>query len=759
MSDLKEMSQMTPAELCMSLMRADTEEEVVSLLTGAGYWDDAKVWRYLGDDENNFATIGNQQSEAVAALIEKIINSVDSRLTNACRIHGVEPSGPEAPTSIRDAVARFFEGKAVGTHSAEAGRVAFWTDSKATEEGRLLTVTATGKTPEEGCPSITVSDEGEGQTPDEFPHTFMSLHRANKLKIPFVQGKFNMGGTGVFQFCDTQSRVQLVVSRRNPQLLGPNAPMRDQEWGFTVVRREAPTAGTRSSVFTYLAPVDANSDRQGNVLSFAADTWPIFPEASSSVRDAYHRRAAHGALVKMYEYKWQGTKSNIIQSRDGLLRRLDQGLPELGLPVRVYECRPNYRGHAGSFSTNVLGLSARLQRDRAAQLEPEFPRGTLINVDGRTVRAHVYAFKKDIAATEYRTKTNGVIFAINGQSHASRDTGFFRLKDVGMGYLEDSLLLMVDCTGIDGMVREDLFMNSRDRLRDNATSARLIQELKQFLHDDATLRALRNRRRAEDLEDRLSDSKPLANVLEDLIKRSPSLATLFLKGSNIPSPFPPGSGLGTGGTGIGSGAEFKGKEYPTFFHFKDRQRGEELLRDASVGRRARIAFETDATDDYFTREEFPGEATVWQILDDGSQRTFDNKTRMDNPKSGIAMLNLELPDDAQAGGTLIFDIEVTDDTRIEPFVNRLILKVSPEKAGGGGGGEGKKARRRNGNGNGSLGGGGLALPPITLVREGEWNSFTSFHTFTEDSALVIVNAGDGEDDGETIATPAHSTSM
>src|ERR1700687_5119789 len=121
MNDLKEMSQMTPAELCMSLMRADTEEEVVSLLTEAGYWDDAKVWRYLGDDENNFATIGNQQSEAVAALIEKIINSVDSRLTNACRIHGVEPNGPEAPTSIRDAVARFFEGKAVGTHSAEAG--------------------------------------------------------------------------------------------------------------------------------------------------------------------------------------------------------------------------------------------------------------------------------------------------------------------------------------------------------------------------------------------------------------------------------------------------------------------------------------------------------------------------------------------------------------------------------------------------------------------------------------------------------------
>ena len=63
---------MSPAELCLALMRADPENEVVAVLTEAGYWYDPSRWRFFGDAENNFSTIGNQQSEAIAALVEKI---------------------------------------------------------------------------------------------------------------------------------------------------------------------------------------------------------------------------------------------------------------------------------------------------------------------------------------------------------------------------------------------------------------------------------------------------------------------------------------------------------------------------------------------------------------------------------------------------------------------------------------------------------------------------------------------------------------
>lgn len=69
-------------DLCLSLMEADTEERVVSLLEGAGYWRNEAVWRNYGDNESNFSTIGNQSSRSDAALVEKLINSVDHRLIN-----------------------------------------------------------------------------------------------------------------------------------------------------------------------------------------------------------------------------------------------------------------------------------------------------------------------------------------------------------------------------------------------------------------------------------------------------------------------------------------------------------------------------------------------------------------------------------------------------------------------------------------------------------------------------------------------------
>jgi hypothetical protein len=36
----KKITRLDTAELCLQLMRADSEEEVITLLEGAGYWDD-----------------------------------------------------------------------------------------------------------------------------------------------------------------------------------------------------------------------------------------------------------------------------------------------------------------------------------------------------------------------------------------------------------------------------------------------------------------------------------------------------------------------------------------------------------------------------------------------------------------------------------------------------------------------------------------------------------------------------------------------
>src|SRR5258708_20081366 len=201
-------------KLCDALLLADTEEEVITLLKGAKVWDNPKCWRLYGDSENNFSEAGNQQSRSDAALVEKLVNCIDARLTNECLAMTIDPEGAKAPKTIRQAVAQFVE-KHPKPDSEAAGRVRDWTSEFRSKVGRDITLAATGFRPREGKPCFTISDHGEGQTPDRFPDTLLSLNRSNKLRIPFVQGKFNMGGTGVLKFCG-RNNLQLVLSRRNP---------------------------------------------------------------------------------------------------------------------------------------------------------------------------------------------------------------------------------------------------------------------------------------------------------------------------------------------------------------------------------------------------------------------------------------------------------------------------------------------------------------------------------------------------------------
>ena len=87
------------------------------------------------------------------------------------------------------------------------------------------------------------------------PETFLSIDKNNKLSIHFVQGKFNMGGTGALRFCGEHS-LQLLITRRNPEILAMQKDRSDptqERWGFTVVRRQRPlpgAGGVKNSVFS-----------------------------------------------------------------------------------------------------------------------------------------------------------------------------------------------------------------------------------------------------------------------------------------------------------------------------------------------------------------------------------------------------------------------------------------------------------------------------------------------------------------------------
>ena len=694
-------------QLCLDLLRADTEEQVVGLLTQHGYWDDPKAWRPFGEREDNFSTIGNQSSSADVALVEKLVNSVDAVLMGESWAAGIRPNSAEAPQTIPEAVAQFFFDDR--SRADTLGRISYWSNAERRALSRRITLAATGS---RSNPSFTVADNGEGQTPNSMSKTLLSIDQQNKVDVHFVQGKFNMGGTGALRFCG-QHNLQLIISRRNPAIRSDEVQDESfDDWGFTVVRREDPTETKKVSTYTYLAP------QGGRILHFHADSLPLFPDRNKP----YARQSKWGTAIKLYEYNLPA-RSHILR-RDGLLYRLDLLLPQIALPVRLHECR-DYGGGRASFDTTLNGLGVRLSDDRGKNLEERFPTSHAFKIDGEPMTAEVYAFKRGRADT-YR-KGEGIILSVNGQTHGSLPRRFFARGAVGMGRLEDSILAMVDCSSISGRRREDLFMNSRDRMEQGEFLRAIEKELESILKEHPSLRELRERRRREDVASKLEDSKPFREILQAILNKSPSLAALFGGAGPLSDPFKSRT--------LKNRDEFSGKKHPTVFRFRNMSYGQELKRTTAANMRSRIAFETDVASNYFTRGQYPGGHELrsrHQVSPNGS--VPDYRLNLD---SGVATLNLPLPTNAKAGDLFSYELVVHDDTLVEPFINPFTILVGPPQNPSGGKGNGRKRSDSNKKGD-SENLKGLAVPIPKLVYERDWPAYWFRQMFRPESDSRFV---------------------
>jgi hypothetical protein len=692
-------------DLCMALLHAEAEAEVIEVLKKAAYWGNLAVWRYYGDVENNWGQSGNQQSLAEAALAEKIVNSVDARLINECLVRGINPKDTaNAPRSITAAVARFFEGAEPGKKQT-SGLIENWTDDRIREVAQGITLTATGTRP---TLNLTISDVGEGQSPRRLPNTILSLNRANKMYIPFVQGQFNQGGTGALRFCGVRN-LQLVISRRNPALLGPDPDERDKEWGFTIVRRERAsesTDGRRNSIFTFLAPVGVGKEhepRHGDVLSFTAATMPIFPDDNA----AYGRESPFGTAIKLYEYQYIGERSNIIMGRRVILRRLELLLPEIALPVRLYEFRQNAAGKVlpkGSRETTLVGLRRRLIDNE--NVEEGFPISLNFSPSGEKLVADVYVFKpegterdidddedeskdrKKLGGIKSYRKREGVVFVRNGQTQGHLPRDFFKRDSLKLKPLAEDMLVFVDCDKMSDDVREDLFMPSRDRLTDNAFKAELIDCLDQALKADDTLKQLRNKRQQERISEQLKEDRPLNDVLQSLIKSSPNLTQLLQLGQRISAPF------NTTSVASNPEKEFKGEIYPTFFKIKNVEYGKLYKRPAPINQRMKFTFETDARNDYFQRRIERGNFSLIYLDKNGKEQ--NSSYVGPSLKNGIASIMANLPEEVAIGDVVTYVARTEDAHRT--FENCIEVTVRPAtESHSGGSGTRRPPQNKPGN--------------------------------------------------------------
>ncbi|MFZ2651643.1 MAG: hypothetical protein WA210_16215 [Burkholderiaceae bacterium] len=637
---------MRDTELLQALLASETETDVIKALDALGLLEDKSRWRYLGNMPNNQSIVLNQQSTPAAALVEKFTNAQDALLMRYCKAAGIDPRSEMAPASMSDAVDQFLGGKVDAFSNPDSETKARDARRAYAEDNLVLYATGT-----KSRPSLSLYDAGEGQLAKDFSTTFCSLifgdaSGSYKGAINFVQGRFNMGSSGVLPFCSEKHRMQLIVSRVPMDVAGGN----DHEWGFTLI---CFFPSPQNPSWHYLV----GSDKQ--VMTAGKDPLGLLPRAnpkSGELTPPRERKVESGSLVKMYDFK--APLSNICGE---LFRKIEEFLLRPPLPLRLVECRKEYK--ANVMRNTVWDRLATWGKDR---MEPGFESGASVSVQletGETIPVEIYVYKAvkkdgELQDDPDRLQT-GLRAIINGQSHAKRDTQFFKTQAVDKEHIAGSMLVLLDCTKLNQASRNALFMSNRETFREDPLLTDLFKKVQRELKSHEGLIDLNNKRYEEKVKDAVNDEDGV-KALEELLATDPDLADLF----GTMKPGKAGSKIvtdGPGGPHVEPPKPFKGLQYPTFFKRKD---GATLVEtDIEKGELGRVSFLTDVRNDYFTRKRGVGQVTYTGDIVP-TTRLFNGRYTMTfAPDKKLAVgtkLNCQiLIKDSKGSGPFKLDVQVT----------------------------------------------------------------------------------------------------
>ena len=633
--------------LALSLYGSESEEEVEKILKKHNLWDEESLWSPLGDEESNYSIIGNQSANAVNSLVEKIVNSMDAVLTKECLKEGIDPKTKESPQSIKDALEKYFH--IPNGHLTNIG------NARRNEIGRNIYLIASGK---KTLPCITIMDKGEGQEPSRFSKTLLSLIQGAKKEIQFVHGKWGMGGSGSFLFCSPKHRLQFILSKKNHEILN----IKDTSWGFTIVRMFPAIGNSRMPVFKYLFP-------NKEILKFQSESIEIEPYLNDQRKISY-KAFESGTIFKLYQYNFNGMwRGGRLSSEIGrhLNNQISTALAGAALPFSITDLRDK---EPGIRLFNSLNVRLDIDINKKNLFEEGFPTNGKLNAGGELVDYRIYLFKYDFSKSEdqgratFAENNEGVLLVNYGQTQGTISDRFFRSKKVGMEILQKSILVLIDTSATSNQWQSDVFMNSRDRLRNTEHMKEIESQLADILSDHPLLKEHREKRARERTESSLKESKSFENVLEKILKQNETLSKILLSGTRLVNPF------NTIDVDI-KVEEFKGKQFPTFFTLKKNYL-ESHPRPSEFGRKIRIEFETDAQNDYFSRDLDSGE---FKLLLNDEPISYSSLALY----NGTGFLNLEIDKNNgyEVDKLYKFTTIISDITIIKPFENSFWIKTIP----------------------------------------------------------------------------------
>ncbi|MBI1768836.1 MAG: hypothetical protein HYR67_10720 [Bacteroidetes bacterium] len=628
-------------QLFWDLYNSNSEEELSFIFEKNKILKNPKNWKPYGGRTGNFGTFESQQNHPVPALIEKITNSIDAILIKECKLKGIDPKSTDAPKTMSEAVELFYNVK-----NGEIGELSQTDRRKLAENIQLIAVG------DRIQPSLVIYDDGEGQNPEDFENTFLSLHANNKTSIHFVQGKYNMGSTGAVVFCG-DNKFQLIASKRNTALNGEN----DKNFGFTLVRRHPLTLQEeseygRATWYEYFSPNDS-------IASFEIKELDL---------GLFNRKFISGSIVKLYSYQLpRGSRSDVTLD---LWRDLNQYMYHLPLPISVYE----KRDYAGKTPNKlVLGNRTRItidSRDLVAQIVSfNIPKESGLG----EIPIEVIIFKNDVDHGEF-IKNKSIIFTKNGQVHGYEGQSFIS-QSLGFSLLKKYTLIHVDCTNIPTTKSQDIFMSNRTHLKYGTKATELlIDTITDVLKRSSELRKLNNDRRNSLLQDSGSDKDLLEKFLSklpvdkdviELLKRDGSLNFLKQSGNKINS--------------NGHQADRKKlNRFPSIFKLNLKKDNEgKTYRTIPLNSHGSVTIETDVENDYLFRPSDKGKFEI-QILQRRNKKDgLADPTQKSNPNvvTDILTINREGPVD----GTIKLLIEPNAKAKVGDEVQIRAILSSPGK--------------------------------------------------------------------------------
>lgn len=646
--------------ICLRLLAAESEKAVQKIIDSVPEMGDSANWGHIDDRESNFNVVTNQASTGGKAATELMTNMVDAVLMRRAYEKGIDPKDrQQAPQNMYEAVDRLIVdlrgGKLV---NADEG----WLQDFASKN-LIIGITGSRETTRKSAewPCYTFVDNGEGQQPDAFKTTFLSLSARNKSDIPFVQGKYNMGSSGVLAYCGTKW-FKLIVSRRY-DASGP--------WGWTLIRRR-PGGGVPVADYFHLG---------GEIPSFELDAlYPLHKIAGGRFNGAMLKT---GTVVKLYDFR-VGEK---MKSFRGAREAFNENLTETILPFRIMDFRWSPDPKRGGLRAEGIdvrpfyGMEYILRR-RDDEKDEEDDHGERIGAAAAIAEKfqvgaidHPDLGRIEITAIPLRSRADGkdpmpgwlkpansnhrVFHAVNGQVQFKQTRGY--LSTCGYSGIKDRVVVIVDASRLTEGAHFNLWKGDRENIRQTATGEQYLATVKDLIENSPSLDKWKQQVAREDLK-RIA-TEDTNDLFQKLVDSDRELVALL--DQRDPTLKLPDT--------TNDEKEFEGKYDPTFLSLAKKFETQPL--ELPLNKARAFVATTDAVNDFFIRADNRGHL---YISDESVRRRFSVKHILYNGR--LTVFFSPADESLRAGDTFEFDLGLVSDSMPGPIAQPVAITIQAEEA-------------------------------------------------------------------------------